>query len=51
MIILQVLFVYIVNTVKLPRDFFSVVFFVSNEFYIAEKVIYNVTLRIEICYI
>lgn len=50
MIILQVLFVYIVNTVKLPRDFLSVVF-VSNEFYIAEKVIYNVTLRIEICYI
>ncbi|BCC28456.1 hypothetical protein BCM0100_1182 [Bacillus cereus] len=48
MIILQVLFAYIANTVKLPKDSLSVVFFVSNEFYIKEEIIYNVTLRMKI---
>lgn len=48
MIILQVLFVYIVNTVKLPKDFSFGSFFVSNEFYIQKEIIYNVTLQIEI---
>ncbi|BCC75551.1 hypothetical protein BC30052_1275 [Bacillus cereus] len=47
MIILQVLFAYIANTVKLPKDSLSVVF-VSNEFYIKEEIIYNVTLRMKI---